>query len=802
MKLIACHINNFGKLSDLNINFNDGVNVINQPNGWGKSTLAAFLKAMLYGFDTKKEPGAFERERKLYKPWQGGTYGGELDFEADGVEYRLVRTFGLTEKQDDFHLYRLATMVECDDFSPLLGEELFDLDRSSFKRTIYIAQADCMFSSSDSISAKLGNMAENTNDINNFESATADIKDMMNKMSPNRITGSIKKRVNTLTALEQELKKYQAADEAAAQLLQKIDEKTAQKKELTGIRAEYGRALQVASEDSRKQALRENYEQLCAVAKEKESIYNAAMAVFGDKAPDEAELLEKTKQAGELESLKAVEDNLSFTPEEEQYLDTLSGMFKDGVPSDDGLDEMQKKIANIQSVKNEYSHMELKLSQMTSLAKMADDEEEPETPEKTKLVPAGIVLMVIGLLAAAVATVFSLNEKYNVKEIMFLVVGIAGVAMALCGVVMMAYGIRLNNKKQRAYIRLMAEREENIKQKEIPIQELKEQLEQIQSGITSMEHEVSQFFDSFSIEADESQYQEKLYELRTKAHDYSRFNEQIGKRAKTKADYEKAKASLDEYLRFYGYDSAAEYTQALSQMKKQLAEAGFAKENMDSALQKKTQFENDNDMDKLLAPNECPYTLDELNEMISKVEGSLDEIRASLVQYGRQMDDLQEQLDMRDEKEQEYRNCKQIQAEEKHKYEILGLTSDYLTRAREQFTARYMAPISNGFQKYFGILTENTDRDWQVDANISIRMKEQGQLRDVRTMSAGYKDLIGICMRFALVDAMYPGEKPFLILDDPFVNLDDEKLARGRRLLAVLSQDYQVIYFTCHGSRE
>lgn len=74
-------------------------------------------------------------------------------------------------------------------------------------------------------------------------------------------------------------------------------------------------------------------------------------------------------------------------------------------------------------------------------------------------------------------------------------------------------------------------------------------------------------FDSFSIEADESQYQEKLYELRTKAHDYSRFNEQIGKRAKTKADYEKAKASLDEYLRFYGYDSAAEYTQALSQMK-------------------------------------------------------------------------------------------------------------------------------------------------------------------------------------------------------------------------------------------
>ena len=46
------------------------------------------------------------------------------------MEYRLVRTFGLTEKQDDFHLYRLATMVECDDFSPLAWRGAFDLDRS------------------------------------------------------------------------------------------------------------------------------------------------------------------------------------------------------------------------------------------------------------------------------------------------------------------------------------------------------------------------------------------------------------------------------------------------------------------------------------------------------------------------------------------------------------------------------------------------------------------------------------------------------------------------------------------------
>ena len=802
MKLIACHINNFGKLSNLNINFNDGVNIINEPNGWGKSTLAAFLKAMLYGFDTKKEPGAFEKERKLYKPWQGGTYGGELDFETDGVAYRVVRTFGMTEKQDDFHLYRLKTMVECDDFSTMLGEELFDLDRNSFKRTIYIAQADCMFAPSDGINAKLGNLAENTNDINNFETASADIKDMMNKLSPNRITGSIKKRVNTITAIEQELKKYQAAEEAAAQLSEKINEKNAQKKELMNIRAEYGKALQVASAESRKQALRANYEQICHTVEEKEKLYRESVEQFNGNVPSEADLRDKMRQANDLDSLRAVEHNLDFSQEDEQYIDELSTVFKEGVPSDEGLDEMQKKIANIAAVKNEYGRMELKLSQMQSLAMMSDDDEEMEKPEKTRLVPGGIVVMIVGLVAAAAATIFSLNEKYNVMEIMLLVLGGVGALMALGGVVMLVAGIRKNNKLQRAYIRKAAEREENKKQKEAPIKELTEQLEQIQSGIATMESEVSQFYDRFGMEAQPDQYQEKLFELRSKAHDYNRFTEQISKKAKTRSDSQKLATEIEDYLKKYGCDPSADYVQSLSSLKSSLAECGFARENLDSARTKKEQFEAENDMENILSSDECPYSLDELNDMISKVETSLEDIRSSLTQYARQMDDLQEQLDMRDEKEQEYRNCQQIQAEEKHKYEILKLTSEYLLKAKEQFTARYMAPIANGFQKYFGILTENTDRNWQVDANISLKVKEQGQLRDVRTMSAGYQDLIGICMRFALVDAMYPGEKPFLILDDPFVNLDDEKLARGKQMLIALEREYQVIYFTCHGSRE
>ena len=40
-----------------------------------------------------------------------------------------------------------------------------------------------------------------------------------------------------------------------------------------------------------------------------------------------------------------------------------------------------------------------------------------------------------------------------------------------------------------------------------------------------------------------------------------------------------------------------------------------------------------------------------------------------------------------------------------------------------------------------------------------------------------------LCMRLALVDALFTKEQPFLLLDDPFVNLDDARTKRALELL-------------------
>ena len=100
------------------------------------------------------------------------------------------------------------------------------------------------------------------------------------------------------------------------------------------------------------------------------------------------------------------------------------------------------------------------------------------------------------------------------------------------------------------------------------------------------------------------------------------------------------------------------------------------------------------------------------------------------------------------------------------------------------------------------MLTGSDEKKYTIDANLNVTYLEQGQPRVPDTLSEGYKDLVGLCRRVAMADAMYNAEKPFLVLDDPFVNLDDTKLKGASEFIKTLSKEYQVVYFTCQQARK
>ena len=80
MQILRIHIENFGKLHDFDMEFREGLNHINAANGWGKSTLAAFLKAVFYGLEATTRRSLKENERKKYLPWNRYTYRAVWSF--------------------------------------------------------------------------------------------------------------------------------------------------------------------------------------------------------------------------------------------------------------------------------------------------------------------------------------------------------------------------------------------------------------------------------------------------------------------------------------------------------------------------------------------------------------------------------------------------------------------------------------------------------------------------------------------------------------------------------------------------
>ena len=136
MKLIKAHIENFGKISSQDFDFLSGLTTFCQNNGYGKTTLATFIKVMFYGMATTKssasEKGKGLRDREHYYPFSGGKYGGYLVYEKDGKTYKIARYFDKkSETLDDVKLYENDNLIhtpEC------LGKTLFEVDEASFSK--------------------------------------------------------------------------------------------------------------------------------------------------------------------------------------------------------------------------------------------------------------------------------------------------------------------------------------------------------------------------------------------------------------------------------------------------------------------------------------------------------------------------------------------------------------------------------------------------------------------------------------------------------------------------------------------
>lgn len=115
MKIVEMEIRAFGRLEDRHFVLGDGMNVIHGLNESGKTTLLAFIRAMLFGLERGRGRASREDAYTRFRPWGNpGKYGGWLDLELGGRRYRMNRDFAADPR--DLKVVDLATGAEVTDF--------------------------------------------------------------------------------------------------------------------------------------------------------------------------------------------------------------------------------------------------------------------------------------------------------------------------------------------------------------------------------------------------------------------------------------------------------------------------------------------------------------------------------------------------------------------------------------------------------------------------------------------------------------------------------------------------------------
>lgn len=139
MKICGLLLRNFGKFTDKEITFSDGIQLLYGENESGKSTIHTFIKGMLFGMERGRGRAAATDEFSTYEPWDNpGYYSGRMRIETGGKHFVIERNFDKIRKN---------VSVVCEEDGETLSVEDGDLDMlldgmsmSTYENTFYVAQ--------------------------------------------------------------------------------------------------------------------------------------------------------------------------------------------------------------------------------------------------------------------------------------------------------------------------------------------------------------------------------------------------------------------------------------------------------------------------------------------------------------------------------------------------------------------------------------------------------------------------------------------------------------------------------------
>ena len=202
-------IKSFGLITDMTLEFSDKVNVIEGQNEAGKSTIAAFIKYMLYGFDESEDSELGERRKRIN--WETGTAQGSMYVRVKNKRYLITRSTVPTEGTNRRSYREEASIVDMETGAPAFGklsagEVFFGVDRELFDNTAFIGQIGDPSINEGSVKQSIENILFSASERINNQRAASKIQDKMHSLlHEGGSGGAIVELMNKEEAIEEKL---------------------------------------------------------------------------------------------------------------------------------------------------------------------------------------------------------------------------------------------------------------------------------------------------------------------------------------------------------------------------------------------------------------------------------------------------------------------------------------------------------------------------------------------------------------------------------------------------------------------
>lgn len=116
---------------------------------------------------------------------------------------------------------------------------------------------------------------------------------------------------------------------------------------------------------------------------------------------------------------------------------------------------------------------------------------------------------------------------------------------------------------------------------------------------------------------------------------------------------------------------------------------------------------------------------------------------------------------------------------------------------KENLSNNPMEPLVDEFARLLSIITDGSYKSGDIDEEFNIKLENRNGEIPVELLSAGTYDSVALALRFSLLKHIFKDKGGYVVLDDCLVDLDPERKIQSIKLINNLSKDYQIIFTTC-----